>query len=57
MWKHVKATLNLYSRKVAYDFFLADYMFRQKYKAEGIHPFCKFMEIVAFRDWSNNEEQ
>jgi hypothetical protein len=56
-WKHVKATLNPYNRKVAFEFFLADYMFQQKCKAEGIRPFCKFMEIVASRDWSNSEQQ
>jgi hypothetical protein len=54
-WKHVKATLNPYNRRVPYDFFLADYTFRQKCKAEGIRQFCKFMEIVESRDWSNTK--
>jgi transposase-like protein len=56
-WKHVKAAMNPYNRNVAYGYFLADYMFRKKCKAEDIHPFCKFMEIVASRDWSNTEQQ
>ena len=45
-WKHVKAILSLYNRKADYVFFLAEYMFRQKCKAEDVDPFCKFIEIV-----------
>jgi hypothetical protein len=28
-------------------------MFRQKFKADNVEPFCKFIEIVASIDWSN----
>jgi transposase-like protein len=55
-WKHVKATMNPYNRKVSYEYLVADYVFRRKCKAEDIHTFCKFMETVASRDWSNTEQ-
>jgi hypothetical protein len=53
-WKHVKVLLSPYSRKANYVHFLAEYMLRQKCKAEEADPFCKFIEIVAIIDWSNN---
>jgi transposase-like protein len=46
-WKHVKALLSPYNRKADYVYFLAEYMFRQKCKAEDVDPFCKFVDIVA----------
>ena len=52
-WKHVKAILSPYNRKADYVYFLAEYTFRQKCKAEDVDPFCKFIEIVASIDWSN----
>jgi len=54
-WKHVKVLLSPYNRKEDYVFFLAEYMFRQKCKAENVDPFCKFMDIVATTDWSNTD--
>jgi len=54
-WKHVKVLLNPYNRKADYVYFLAEYMFRQKCKAEDVDPFCKFMDIVATIDWSNTD--
>ena len=53
-WKHVKVLLSPYNRKANYVHFLAEYMFRQKCKAEEVDPFSKFVEIVATIDWSNN---
>ena len=53
-WKHVKVLLSLYNGKANYVHFLAEYMFRQKCKAEESDPFSKFVEIVATIDWSNN---
>jgi len=52
-WKQVKALLSPYNCKADYVYFLAEYMFTQKYKAEDIDPFCKFIQIVATVDWSN----
>ena len=51
-WKQVKALLSPYNQKADYFYFLAEYMFRQKYKAEDVDPFCKFIQIVATTDWS-----
>jgi hypothetical protein len=52
-WKLVKALLSPYNRKAHYVYFLTEYMFRQKCKAEDIHPLCKFIEIVTTIDWRN----
>jgi hypothetical protein len=54
-WKRVKVSLSPYNRKTDYVLFLAEYMFRQKCKAEDVDPFCKFMDIVAAIDWSNTD--
>ena len=54
-WKHVKVLLSPYNRKADYVYFLDEYMFRQKCKAEDIDPFCKFMDTVATIDWSNTD--
>jgi hypothetical protein len=54
-WKQVKVLLSPYNRKADYVYILAEYMFQQKCKAEGVDPFCKFMDIVAAIDWSNNK--
>jgi len=51
-WKQVKALLTPYNRKAYYVYFLAACMFRLKCKAEGVNPFCKFIQIVATIDWS-----
>jgi len=56
-WKHLKVSLSPYNRKDDYVYVLADYMFRQRCKAENVEPFCKFMDIVATTDWSHTEEQ
>jgi hypothetical protein len=55
-WKHIKASLSPYNRKADYVYPLAEYMFRQKCKAEDINPFCKFIEIVAAIDWSTEPQ-
>ena len=58
-WKHVKVLLSPYNRKADYVYFLAEYMFCHKCKAD-VDPFCKFTDIVATIDWSNtnsNDEQ
>jgi transposase-like protein len=52
-WKHIKVLLSPYNRKADYVYILAEYMFRQRCKAEDVEPFCKFIEIVATIDWSN----
>jgi hypothetical protein len=31
-------------------------MFRKRCEAEGVEPFCKFMDIVAAIDWSNENK-
>jgi len=54
-WKQVKVLLSPYSRKVDYIYTLAEYMFWQRCKAEDVEQFCKFIEIVATTDWSNND--
>jgi len=51
-WKQAKALLSPYNRKADYVYLLVEYMFRLKCKAEGIDPFCKFIQIVATIDWS-----
>jgi hypothetical protein len=38
-WKQVKALLSPYNRKADCVYFLAEYMFRLKCKAEGVGPF------------------
>jgi hypothetical protein len=53
-WKHVKVSLNPYDRRGDYIYILAQYMFRQRCKAEDVEPFCKFIEIVTI-DWSDTE--
>lgn len=53
VWKHVKVFLNPYNRKVNYIYILAEYMFRKRCQAEGVAPFCKFMDIVAAKSWDN----
>jgi len=54
-WKQVKVLMSPYNRKADYVYTLAEYMFRQRCKAEDVEPFAKFIEIVATTDWSNNE--
>jgi len=54
-WKQIMALLSPYNRKADYIYFLAEYMFRQKYKVEDIDPFCKFIQIVATVDSSNTD--
>jgi hypothetical protein len=51
-WKHVKVLLSPYNRKADYVYILAEYMFRQRCKAEDVEPFCKLIEIVATAAWS-----
>jgi len=51
-WKQVK-TFSPYGHKADYVYFLAEYMFRQKYKAEEFDPFCKFIQLFATIDWRN----
>jgi len=53
IWKQVKTLLSPYGHKADYVYFLAEYMFRQKCKAEDVDPFCKFIQVVATTDWSN----
>jgi hypothetical protein len=53
--KHVKVLLSPYNRKADYVHILAEFMFRQRCKAEDDEPFCKFIEIVATIDWSNTD--
>jgi len=53
-WKQITALLSPYNRKADYIYFLAEYMFRQKY-VEDIDPFCKFIQIVATVDLSNTD--
>jgi hypothetical protein len=47
--------LSPYNRKADYVYILAEYMFRQRCKAEDVEPFCNFIEIVATIDWSNTD--
>jgi hypothetical protein len=54
-WKHVKVLLSSYNREADCAYFLAEYMFRQKCKAEDVDPFCKFIAIVATVDWSKTD--
>ena len=54
-WKQVKVLLSPYKCKADYVYFLAEYMFGQKCKAEDVDPFCKFTDIVATIDWSNTD--
>jgi len=54
-WKQVKVLLTPYNCKADYVYTLAEYMFWQRCKAEDVEPFCKFNEIVATTDWSNND--
>jgi transposase-like protein len=54
-WKHIKVLLSPCNRKADYVYILAEYMFRQRCKAEDIEPFCKFIEIVTTIDWSNTD--
>ena len=52
---HRRPTFCPYNQKADYVYFLAQYMFRQKCKAEDVDPFCKFIQIVATVDWSNTD--
>jgi hypothetical protein len=45
-WKNVKVLLSTYNRKDSI-YILAQYMFRQRCKAEDVEPFCKFIETVT----------
>jgi hypothetical protein len=51
-WRHVTASLSPYNRKGEYIFHLAHYMFAARCKAEKVHPFTKFIYLVANVDWS-----
>jgi len=50
-WRHVKAYLSPYNRKVGYIYQLA-HMFAATCRAEKVHPFTKFLHLVATKDWS-----
>jgi len=54
-WKQVKALLRPYNHREDYVVFLADYMFRQKCKAEDLYLLCKFIQIVATVYWSHTK--
>jgi len=47
---HRRPTFCPYNQKADYVYFLAEYMFRQKCKAEDLGPFCKFIQIFATID-------
>jgi transposase-like protein len=51
-WRHVKAHLSPYNRQVDNIYHLAHYMFVAKCRAEKVHPFTKFLHLVATTDWS-----
>jgi transposase-like protein len=51
-WRHMKAHLNPYNRKVDYIYDLAHYMFAARCRAENMDQFTKFLHIAATTDWS-----
>jgi transposase-like protein len=51
-WLHVKVYLSPYNRQVDYIYHTAYYMFATKFRAEKVHPFTKFLHLVATTDWS-----
>ena len=50
-WRHVKAYLSPYNRKVGYIYQLA-HMFAATCRAEKVHPFTRFLHLVASTDWN-----
>jgi hypothetical protein len=55
-WRHIKVLMNPYNHKLDHSYVLGEYMFRKRCEAEGVEPFCKFMDIVAAIDWSNDNK-
>jgi hypothetical protein len=53
-WRHVKEYLSPYNRKGGYIYHLAHYMFAARCKAEKVHPFTKFLHLVATMDWGEH---
>lgn len=53
-WQHVKVLMNQYNRNPNYTYVLAEYLFQKRCKAERTETFCKFTDIVATIDWSDD---
>ena len=51
-WRHVKAYASPYNRKVNDIYHLAHYEFAAKCRAEKVHPFTRFLHLVASTDWN-----
>lgn len=50
-WRHVKESLPKYNRKVRFEFYLAEYMFKTKCEAENSHSFVEFLKIISEVNW------
>ena len=51
-WRAVKVFLGDYNRGEYYHYYLAQYMFAARCKAQGVPQFLQFIHLVANIDWS-----